>query len=362
MKFLQVRANLSLYTFYKSMLHRISSLKTNYERCGFSRLKRMFQANINYSTYDQFVPMAKNQTIGNLAPEMIRYIVQKFPDRKGEMIKKFHKGLGLTAMFARSNWRRLQRERKVIAGLDELQPSEMTVFQTQMRNVLKSNISEILPEQSKIEFNFLDRGAFGHVFKLSILDKEGRRLMPDTALKIYHNIQNGIRPDIHGNYAEANITAFLKRVFGHNMGKSQYAKHYMSDMKAGYSLSEYLSWDGDYEFTFKDHAKFFGVHSMDALKNFIGGKIYDMGGFHKIWNFSDDKVTTRYFKKFLNNPKTAEELKVRYQKMADNPRTPHRQSIQNAIDLYEFGKFYKHDYIKEARYTWHLFYCNNNNI
>lgn len=334
------------------MLLKISTLKTNYEKCAPSRLKRMFQADINYNSYDEFVPAAKNQIVGNLPPEMLKYIIENFPEQKAAMIKKFHKGLGITAMFMRSNWRKMQREQKISRFLDELPQKDLDILLTQMRNILKSNINNMLPLNSSIQFNLAGSGAMGHVFQLSIKDAAGKKLMPDAAMKIFHNVKNDIVSQMHGNYAEANISMFLKNALGHNMAKSQFSAHYMSDLKAGYSLSEFIHRDGDYPLRFRDYTRMFGINSMDAVKNFIGGRIFDMGGFQKLWNFTSDKVTRRYYKKLMNHPELAPQLLERYQRLAENPKTPHREKILDAIDLYCLSKIDKRDYIKEYQDIW----------
>ena len=332
---------------------KISTGMTKYERCGFSRLKKLFQTNINFRTYDEFVPAAKNHIVGNLPSEMIQYIVKTFPDTKAQMIKKFQKGLGVTAVFARGQCNRFKREGIIRVGLDELSAPNMEALQRQMSNIFHSNIKEILPANSSVQFKFLDRGATGNAFKLSLLNEQGQKLMPDTAFKVYHK-RNSVMPEAHGNYAEANIATFFKRVLGHNMENSPFAKHYMSDMKNGYSLSEFLYTDGDYEFKFINYAKMFGVHSIDALKSFIGGKIFDLGGFQKLWNFTEDKVTLRYYKKLMNNPKIADELLERFEILAENPKTPHREKILDAIELYLRQSFVQSDEINESLKIWEL--------
>lgn len=328
------------------MLHKISSLKYSYEKCPLSRLKRVFQSDINYKTYDKFVPSVKNQVVGNLPPEMIKYIVTNFPDRKAEMIKKFHKGLALTAMFSRVHLRKMKQTGSI--GEDE----NMQILLTQMKNILRSNISEILPKNSSVHFKYTGSGAMGNVFQLSIKDENGQRLMPDSAMKIFHDVQNDIVPHMHGSYAEANISTFLKKAMGHKMEKSEFARHYMSDLKSGYSLSEFIHHDGDYNFKFLDYARIYGVNSMDAVKSLINGKIYDMGGFLKIWNFTPDKVTRRYFKKLVNNPQASTQLLKQYQTLLDDPKTPHRDKILDAIDLYYLHKMNKHNYIQEYQDVW----------
>ena len=44
--------------------------KINYDACYPSRLKRIFRNDINYLTYEKFVPYSKNQTVGNIPIEI----------------------------------------------------------------------------------------------------------------------------------------------------------------------------------------------------------------------------------------------------------------------------------------------------
>lgn len=323
--------------FYLIMLGSISAIKTNYEKCGYSRLKRLFQKDINFRKYDEFVPNAKSQVVGNLPSEMIRYIVTNFPDKKADKIKQFQKTLGDVAVFVRESMQELKKERRIYHGLDELDDDEIVLFQSEMSKILKNGTFGILPQNSSADFKYIDRGAFGQVFKLSVKDENGRNLMPDSAMKIYYKINSPVVPHIQGNYAEANFITFIKRVLGHDMGKSQFAKHYISDMKNGYSLSEFLYWDGDYDFVGRDYKRYFRVDSNDALKSFIAGKIFDWGGFFKMADFTGDKITIRYLKKLYNHPNMTGSLFEQYEKILKNKKNPQKEKIKKALDLYYQG-------------------------
>ena len=316
------------------MLGSISAIKTKYEKCGYSRLKKLFQKDINFRKYDEFVPNAKSQVVGNLPSEMIRYIVTKFPDKKGDKIKQFQKTLGDVAVYVRESMQNMKKERRIYHGLDELNEHDINLFESEMSKILKVGVSDILPQNSSVDFKYIDRGAFGQVFRLSLKDEIGRNLMPDSAMKIYYNLNSAVVPHIQGNYAEANFATFIKRVLGHDMKKSQFAKHYISDMKNGYSLTEFLYWDGDYDFVARDYRRYFKIHSHDAFKSFIGGKIFDLGGFFKMADFTGDKITIRYLKKLYNHPENVGNLLEKYEKIIKGQNNPQKEKIKKALELY----------------------------
>jgi hypothetical protein len=63
---------------------------------------------------------------------------------------------------------------------------------------------------------------------------------------------------------------------------------------------------------------------------------YDGGGFIKRPNFIDDKVVLRYFKKIMNRntEKERQIVLANQEKMVENPKTPHRDKIKRANELY----------------------------
>lgn len=78
-----------------------------YERCYPSRLKRIFRSNLNYRTYNDFVPKTKNPIIGNIPPELIRF----FPkETRGEKIKAIQEAFGETAVYLRKTFLKMSRE------------------------------------------------------------------------------------------------------------------------------------------------------------------------------------------------------------------------------------------------------------
>lgn len=319
------------------MLPRISA--TDYERCYPKRLKKIFQSNLNMRTYDKFIPNIKGSAIvGNIPPELIRM----FPkETRGKNIKDFQNILADVTKYLRASYEKLKRSHNFTL-LNPLTygPSDCIVKWMQDANVLfNACLRRIDDTPMSGHLEYIDHGVAGKVFRLSIMDKEGRKIMHDKALKVYHSISFTC-PDVkgfHGNYAEANIWTYLKRAVGHKFDKTQFTKHYISDLHNGYSLTEFIDEKITRTTAKVDFQNLFRIKYSDGHHNpRLYGKIYDVGGFQKYANFMDDKIVLRYFKKlFFRSEKELPGVLARIEALAQNPKTPHRDKIQRAISLFK---------------------------
>ncbi len=71
----------------------------------------------------------------------------------------------------------------------------------------------------------------------------------------------------------------------------------------------------------------------------IMGKQYDIGGYEKAYNFTSDKVVLRYFKKLIHrSQKELPRVLGKIEALAQNPKTPHRDKIQQALKLFKQHK------------------------
>ena len=76
---------------------------------------------------------------------------------------------------------------------------------------------------------------------------------------------------------------------------------------------------------------------MDFSNEAVNGKLYDGGGFVKRFDFIRDKLVLRYFKKlwFRNSEKELNKVIKDFKEKIANPKTPHRDKIQKALELFK---------------------------
>lgn len=314
------------------MLGRIKFV--NYEKCYPSRLKKFFQADINYKTFDSFIPEMKNAVVGNIPVE----IINLFKTDKGEKIKAFQNALSELTKYLRACCKSAKEQNLISYDIAEL-GEDLPVFEKSISDFANTHFKNILPDDIKAKLCYTGKGVWGNVFKFSLVDKNGEKIMHDKALKVYHNTKCKIKEisNIQNNYAEANFWTFIKHAAGHKLDNTQFTKHYISDTKSGYALTEFID-DKIPQTTSKlDLKNIFGIMYMDIMNEPIRGKLYDAGGFVKYPYFIDDKVVLRYFKKlsFRKSEKELNKVIIDFENKIRNPKTPHRDKIQMALNLFK---------------------------
>lgn len=143
--------------------------------------------------------------------------------------------------------------------------------------------------------------------------------------------------DCHGLYAEANSTFRLKNILGHNMSKTDAVNTDMYDLDIGYSISQFSD-NLLPKTTSKIDFYHLGLDYGDSKKaNYVADRLIDFGGITKETEELADKIVLRYYKKIMNrtNPKEQAELIQQYKRLLDNPKTPHRENIEKAIQIAE---------------------------
>lgn len=317
------------------MLNKVPNV--NYEKCYPSRLKRIFRRDINYLTYKKFVPYSKNQTVGNIPIEIIRL----FKDDKCNKIKRFQQGMANIANYLRGCYLGAKKENIISYGFSDLDDKDLKIFERQITLFANKQFKNVLPKDISVNLKYKGKGAWGNVFKFSMFDNSGNKIMSDKALKVYHKTFGGIPclSHMHGSCAEANFWTFMKFFAGHDLDKTQFTKHYISDLKNGYALTEFIDSKSLKNIFPLDLSNLFRLKYSDIMNTPMSGKFYDAGGFVKAFNFISDKVTFKYFKKLMNrSPKELIPFMQRLQECVKNPKTPHRDKIQKAIELFKNQK------------------------
>ena len=311
--------------------------KINYDACYPSRLKRIFRRDINYLTYKKFVPYTKNQIIGNIPIEVIKL----FKEDKAASIKIFQKKLSNIANYLRGYYVYSKKQNIIINKFSDLSPEDFENFEKQISSFANKQLCKVLHKNISVDLKYTGKGAWGNVFKFSMFDNSGNKIMSDKALKVYHKTFGGIPclSHMHGSCAEANFWTFMKFFAGHDLDKTQFTKHYISDLKNGYALTEFIDSKSVKNIFPLDLSNLFRLKYSDIMNTPMSGKFYDAGGFVKTFNFIPDKVTFKYFKKLMNrSPKELIPFMQRLQECVKNPKTPHRDKIQKAIELFKNQK------------------------
>lgn len=318
------------------MLNKVPNV--NYEKCYPSRLKRIFRRDINYLTYKKFVPYSKNQTVGNIPIEIIRL----FKDDKCNKIKRFQQGMANIANYLRGCYLGAKKENIISYGFSDLDDKDLKIFERQITLFANKQFKNVLPKDISVNLKYKGKGAWGNVFKFSMFDNSGNKIMSDKALKVYHKTFGGIPclSHMHGSCAEANFWTFMKFFAGHDLDKTQFTKHYISDLKSGYALTEFIDKDITRTSSPIDLTNLFRIFYIDVSNELINDKLYDVGGFVKQPDFIDDKVVLRYFKKlwFRNSEKELNKVIQNYETKIANPKTPHRVKIKKALELFKHKK------------------------
>ncbi|MCM1338674.1 MAG: hypothetical protein NC191_03275 [Muribaculaceae bacterium] len=309
-----------------------------YERCYPKRLKRWFQADVNYSSYNTVIPNMERAVIGNIPVELIKL----FPkESRGEKIKLIQQILARTSVFLRDVYHqtrcagsfsyydknyRYSNEIKSVAAEGE------RYLNQELQNFFGENFL-----QAKI--GFAGFGDFANVFRLSLRRADGKKIMHDKALKVYHNLAEGDPryAKSHNSYAEANFWTFLKRIAGHDLAATQFTKHYISDLHSGYCMTEFID---EYIPRTKSKLPVFDLFRFRVPKDKeynipIGGKECDGGGYEKGTGFLSDKISLRCIKMlYYAKGKMFDDIVSNLTNQANNPHNPNRDKIRHVLERF----------------------------
>lgn len=322
----------------KCMLGRIP--KVNYEKCYPSRLKSFFKADFGYKTYDSFVPYTKNKVVGNLPNEIINLWDKK--DR-AHNIKLFYRAMSNMTTYLRACYKKCKADNIISYDFNDLDPESLKLLEKDFTKFFNKLLKGIVPDNVKVDLSYISRGCWGNVYKLVMYDKHTlQRIMHDKAFKVFHNQRCPVKvlSNSQGAYAEANFWTYLKNIAGHKLDKTQFTKHYVSDLESGYAITELADKRGPKTKTLLDIDNVFRIFYTDITNIPIHGKFYDIGGCLKYPGFIKDKVVMKYFKKLMhrNSEKDLNLFLDHLQTKLNNPKTPHRAKIQEALRLFKQEK------------------------
>ena len=124
--------------------------KINYDACYPSRLKRIFRNDINYLTYEKFVPYSKNQTVGNIPIEIIRL----FKDDKCNKIKRFQQGMANIANYLRGCYLGAKKENIISYGFSDLDDKDLKIFERQITLFANKQFKNVLPKDISVNLKY----------------------------------------------------------------------------------------------------------------------------------------------------------------------------------------------------------------
>ena len=312
------------------MIRRI--LPATFEKDSPKRMKKFFHSHLNAYCYTSVIPKVKQATVGSIPNE----VVNLFGNNKAAKAKVFLKGLANITYYLRAAYYNLRGTHEY--DLKKVRESTLQAFETKASHNFTEFTKRLFPQGTRAKIKFAGRGEFGSVYQLSLVDKNGKKLMHDKALKVYHQVidkEEGWHA-VHGNFAEANFWTYIKYNAGHALSKTQFTKHYISDMKSAYALTEFI--DDDIPKTKKELDLFnlFKIRDLDRFGNKpINGKCYDAGLYFREFDFINDKMVLRYLKKLYYRSK--KDLKQVYENLtaqANNPKNEHRTKIKQAIEAF----------------------------
>lgn len=320
------------------MLTKISPI--NYETCYPKRLKKLFETHINLRTYNQFIPNMERAVVGNIPIEIIKSIPKA---TRGEGIKNFQTALSETALTLRNAYYEIRKDADFSFEDDNYRPSKyVKEIAKTGEKILNQELTNIFGEdfmQAKLEY--VGNGSFKNVFKLSLFNHYGKKIMHDKALQVYHQLNEGnpYYSMVHNTYAEANFWTFLKRVAGHKLDNTQFTKHYISDLHSGYCMTEFI--DGKIPTTTKplDICGLFNfrIPHDKAYNPRIMGKEYDGGGYEGNDDFTPNKILIRYSKQlYYSMGKQFEDVVLKLIKLVKNPKTPYRKELEKLLETYNW--------------------------
>lgn len=125
----------------------------------------------------------------------------------------------------------------------------------------------------------------------------------------------------HGKKKEANVGNYIMKASGHDLQRSDIISYFYTDLEHNYALFEFCSYDNIGPVTKKVDYDSLGITPKDIvglskLKNFLCGRIIDIGGF-EVTNkvLAENKVARRTYKKIKHitgrNPKNVVQQRVK---------------------------------------------------
>ena len=176
---------------------------------GYSRLKGVFHAGINYKNYSVITNHMCRTITGNLPEDILKQLIEHTPNaQRGQVIKNIQSGFIDSAKILSDinkfeiqainrtaynfeNIKQIQNERKngnfKFWAKDSIYKRKETEAISNAQNALFTKISQILPELRNVIISPLGSGHFANTYKCQFLRTDGQKLFSDKVIKVYRD-------------------------------------------------------------------------------------------------------------------------------------------------------------------------------
>lgn len=213
---------------------------------GYSRLKKVFTSNFRYKNYNKIVDSAQNKIIGNLPDEILKAAIKT--KNKEKTIKTIQRGfadaarelLQLQTLRADAIKKYVPDKEDIIRTYSYILDGEYNEyehmkkrleksilsedicqkFEKKAEKILKTSMSEILPNDTNIKFKKLGLGNFAEAYKIKFRDNKNNKVFNDYTIKLYRDarecteinkeLDNKIKETLH-NLTDTEVRELHKR-------------------------------------------------------------------------------------------------------------------------------------------------------
>lgn len=187
-------------------------IQKNITQQGFSRLKGFFRSGINYSTYEQIVPICKRPVLGNVPKDVLELAIKANPKAKKEAVitiqKAYDEAANILPDIENLETQAINRIRPSVSkalglflnniGIRELakdkifkEKSVETILRAE-ESMLKK-IKSVLPEVNNVILSPIGSGSYKNIYKLEILNKNNELVCDARVLQIFKKLNSQIQ-------------------------------------------------------------------------------------------------------------------------------------------------------------------------
>lgn len=185
---------------------------------GYTRLKRIFTSDVNFTTYNKIVSTAKNKTLGNLPTDILQTAIKT--ENKEAVIKTIQNGFAKAAEKLKEiHTLRSKSVSKYIPDKEDIKktyemildgewdcydylknrlknkivPKEISAqIEEKASKLLKESMADILPANTAVCFKPLGEGNFAKAYKIEFRDANNQKVFNDCTMKLYKDKEEDI--------------------------------------------------------------------------------------------------------------------------------------------------------------------------
>ena len=170
-----------------------------------SRLKGFFRSGLNYSNYEQMISIAKRKASGCLPKDVISCVtsngvsnksaeqgVEKILNETVDILGEINKlerqcvnRMNLNTSKKRYEHFSMKGDLKGFLRLDSLYKEKEIETIIKAEEKFLNGIKKYVPDVQNVIITPIGSGVFGNVYKLQVLNKDGKQIFDDKVLKVY---------------------------------------------------------------------------------------------------------------------------------------------------------------------------------